>query len=40
MTNFTQDYSIYIAYPVCYNYCEDAAEFILPRKKNEQGAAK
>ncbi len=40
MTNFTQDYSIYNDNLVCYNYCEDAAEFILPRKKNEKGAVK
>lgn len=40
MTNFTQDYSIYIAYPVCYNYCEDATGIVLPRKKKERGAVK
>lgn len=40
MTNFTQDYSIYIGSLVCYNYCEDATGIVLPRKKKERGAVK
>lgn len=44
MTNFTQDYSIYNHYPVCYNYCVTRAnkfdlKFILGTV-TEQGAAK
>lgn len=37
MTNFTQDYSIYIGSLVCYNYCEDATGILLrAKRKNEE----